>query len=295
VIPADWYWVIFVLIAAVGQTVRNAAQRTVSGTAGVFGATQVRFLYGLPFSILFFALIVAEYGLPPKLTLGFYGWCLLGAVMQVLGTAALLAAMNLRSFAVAVAYSRTEPVQIAIFGLIVLGDPVTPLLAAAVIFATCGVLLMSWPKAGVRLQPRPVALGVFAGTFFALSAIGFRAAIQTIDAPFMTAASTTLVVSLVIQTVLTTCFMLVRDRKGLKAVFVAWRVSLLAGFAGAFASQLWFFAFALETAAHVRTLGAVELLFAQIVSARVLREGVRMREVIGIALLIVGVVLVLNA
>jgi drug/metabolite transporter (DMT)-like permease len=295
VIPFEWYWAVFVVIAAAAQTLRNAAQRQVTGAAGVLGATLVRFLYGLPFAALFFAAIVYVQGLPPEPGAGFYAWTVFGALTQILATGLLLAAMNERNFAVAIAYSRTEPVQIAIFGLIVLGDPLTLMLGAAILAATLGVLFLSWPKSGVKLEPRPVGLGILAGSAFAVSAIGFRAAIQTLDTSFMVAATTTLLVSLALQTVLMVAYMLWRDRAGLKAVFSAWRMSLAAGVAGATATQLWFFAFALESAARVRTLGVIEILFAQIVSARMLREGASTRDLVGIALVIIGVVLVLNA
>lgn len=294
-IPFEWYWALFVVVGAAVQTVRNAAQRQVSGTAGVVGATCVRFLYGLPFAIVFFAVVTRFEGLPPPLGPAFYGFTAFGAVMQILGTGLLLGAMNERNFAVAIAYSRTETVQIAIFGLIVLGDALTWMLASAILVATVGVLMLSWPKSGVRLAPRPVAMGVLAGSAFALGAVGFRGAIQSVETSFVLAATTTLVVSLAIQTVLMIGYMLWRDRKGVVAVLAAWKISLLAGLAGAGASQLWFLAFALESAARVRTLGVIEILFAQIVSSRMLREGASARELVGIALVIIGVVLVLNA
>ena len=50
-----------------------------------------------------------------------------------------------------------------------------------------------------------------------------------------------------------------------------WRRSLFAGFMGATASQFWFLAFAIATAASVRTLALVEVLFAQAISALHLR------------------------
>jgi len=295
VIPTEWYWAVFVLVAAAVQTVRNAAQRSISGTAGVSGATQVRFLYGLPFAIVFFGLVVFIYGAPPMPDASYFAWVSFGAVLQISATAFLLAAMNDRNFAVAVAYSRTEPLQIAIFGLIVLGDSLTVLLVVAVVTATGGVIVLSWPKAGARVEPRPVVMGILSASCFALSAVGFRGAIQMVDAAFLPAATTTLVVAMALQAALTTLFMLARDRKGLRAVFSAWKVSLLAGFTGALASQLWFSAFALESAARVRTLGVIEILFAQIVSARMLRERASARELLGIVLVVMGVVLVLNA
>jgi drug/metabolite transporter (DMT)-like permease len=294
-IPFEWFWAIFVLFGAAGQTLRNVAQRRVQGTAGVFGATLVRFLYGFPFAALFFGVVVSFEGLPPLPDMEFYAFAAFGAVMQIFATGLLLGAMGERNFAVAVAYSRTEPVQLAIFGLIVLGDVLTTMLVVAIGVATFGVLLLSWPKSGVKIEPRPVAMGVLAGSAFALGAIGFRGAIQSLGSSFVLGATTTLLVCLAIQTLLMLGFMLWRDREGLKAVFSIWRVSLLAGFSGAVASQFWFLAFALESAARVRTLGVIEILFAQIVSAKILREGATTREVIGIVLVIIGVVLVLNA
>ena len=63
---------------------------------------------------------------------------------------------------------------------------------------------------------------------------------------------------------------------------------------GAFASQMWFLALTLETAAKVRTLGLVEILFAQALSRSVFKQGVASREALGIALIVLGVVALLN-
>jgi uncharacterized membrane protein len=80
------------------------------------------------------------------------------------------------------------------------------------------------------------------------------------------------------------------------AILRLWRPSLLAGFTGAFASQMWFLAFALETAAKVRTLALIEILFAQVVSRNLFKQGtLASREAVGVALIVAGVVLLLNA
>ena len=77
--------------------------------------------------------------------------------------------------------------------------------------------------------------------------------------------------------------------------FTLWRQSLLAGFLGAFASQFWFLGFSLTAAANVRTLGLVEVLFAQVVSRRVFGQRATPRELIGMALVVAGVALLLVA
>src|SRR5918997_2619240 len=137
-------WIPATLVAAAAQTARNAMQRHLTETLGTVGATQVRFLYGFPFALLFlpFALMLSGESLPGP-NAGFVGFAGMGAVTQVLATALMLAAMRERSFSLVTAYIKTEPVQVALFGLAVLGDPLTFLTAAAIVIATLGVLITS--------------------------------------------------------------------------------------------------------------------------------------------------------
>lgn len=293
-----WLWAVFTVIAAAAQTARNATQRSLTARLGTVGATHVRFLFGLPFALLFFAGIVAvRAGALPVPDAAFLAWVAGGAVAQILATALMLAAMGQRSFVVTTAYIKTEPVQVALFGLVLLGDAVTPLLALAIAIATAGVVTMALkPGATGGGDLRATALGLAAGAGFGLSAIGFRGAILSLNhADFVTAASFTLVAGLLLQCLLLTGWLLLTDRAVLGAIFHAWKPSLAAGFMGALASQFWFLAFALATAASVRTLALVEVLFAQGVSRYALGQRTTKREAIGIALIVVGVVLLLRA
>src|SRR6185437_10190899 len=47
-------WIPFTIVAALGQVARNAMQRSLTGPLGTWGATNIRFLFGFPFSIAFF-------------------------------------------------------------------------------------------------------------------------------------------------------------------------------------------------------------------------------------------------
>src|SRR3974377_1521541 len=161
---SSWAWALFTVIAAFSQTVRNAAQRELTATLGTVGATHVRFLFGFPFALVFLVGVVMPLarGLPSPPPV-FWPWTFGGALTQIAATALMLAAMEQRSFVVAIAYIKTEPVQVALFGLLFLGDAVTPLTAAAIAVATTGVIVMSM-KAG-RLSNlaagglRPTILG----------------------------------------------------------------------------------------------------------------------------------------
>jgi drug/metabolite transporter (DMT)-like permease len=99
------------------------------------------------------------------------------------------------------------------------------------------------------------------------------------------------VVGLVIQCVLLSLYLWLRDPQVMRAIFRHWRPSLLAGFLGALASQFWFLAFALATAASVRTLALVEVLVAQAISYVVFKQTTTRREVAGIVLIVAGVAL----
>jgi drug/metabolite transporter (DMT)-like permease len=208
---------------------------------------------------------------------------------QIAATALMLAAMNDRSFVVIYAYIKTEPVQAALFGLVFLGDVVTLPMAAAILIATTGVVIMAL-KPGTKLDLRATMLGLAAGSMFALSAVGYRGAILAVGAPnYLMAATFTMVTGLAVQVALLTPYLLLRKPTVMRAILRAWKPSLLAGFLGAFASQFWFLAFALATAASVRTLALVEVLFAQAISSFVFKQKTTAREALGIVLIVLGV------
>jgi drug/metabolite transporter (DMT)-like permease len=297
VTASPWLWAVFTIIAAAAQTARNAAQRELTVKLGTVGATHVRFLFGFPFALLFLAGVVLVTGAAlPRPGASFWPWVLDGALMQIAATALMLAAMGERSFVVAIAYIKTEPIQVALFGLIFLGDHVTVAMAAAILIATAGVVVMSLKGGVAGGGIRPTVLGLAAGSCFALSAIGYRGAILNLQDPdYVMAATFTVVVGLAIQTALLTGYLLIRDRTVLAAIFRAWRPSLFAGFMGALASQFWFLGFATATAASVRTLALVEVLFAQAISRFVFNQPTSAREGAGIALIVAGVALLIWA
>lgn len=289
-------WVLATVLAAAAQTGRNAMQRELTTTLGTVGATHVRFLFGFPFALFAFAAVLLFAGARlPAPGPAFWPWVVAGALAQIGATALMLALMGARSFVVTIAYTKTEPVQVALFGLVFLGEHVTLPLAAAIALATSGVMVMSWKSGtGTVASLRPALLGIGSGALFALSAVGFRGGIRSLEnTSFFVASSFTLAVGLVLQAGLLSLYLLVRERAVLMAILRAWRPSLLAGFAGALASEFWFLAFALTTAANVRTLALVEVLFAQAVSVFVFRQGLSMRDTVGVGLLLAGVGLLL--
>ena len=299
--PAGWLWIPITLWAAFAQTLRNAAQRGLTKDLGTLGATLVRFLYGLPFAALWLVGVhyVGGFDIPTANT-AFLGWVLLGAVSQMAATALLLKVMTERNFTLGVAYSKSEIIQVAVLGFVFLGDRVNIVVAVAIALGTAGVLMLApadrehpWRALLTGWTSRLALFGIASGTGFALSAVGFRgAAIALNGSSFLMSAALTLLVAQFVQTLLLGGWLLVRHRDVILRVLKAWRVSLFAGFMGAAASAGWFTAMAIEPVAHVRTLGLTELLFSYVVSRRVFREHLERRELVGIGLLIVGLIVI---
>ncbi|HKD48073.1 MAG TPA: DMT family transporter [Rhizomicrobium sp.] len=291
-------WVIFTLMAAMGQTARNAMQHDLTSSLGAAGATQVRFLFGFPFALMFLVGVALWTHVPlPSFSIAFVLWTVVGAVSQVGGTALMLLTMEQRSFVVTIAYLKIEPVIVALFGFLILGDIVTWPMAGAIGVAMAGVLLLSLKPGRDIVAPgwRPAALGLMSASLFALSSIAYRGAILTAGGNYVMAATFSLACGLLLQTLILWPYLMTTRRDMLAAILRQWRPSILAGFAGAAASQFWFLAFALATAASVRTLALVEIVFAQGVSRLVFKHRTMPREALGIAVLIAGAVWLVRA
>jgi drug/metabolite transporter (DMT)-like permease len=293
-----WAWIPITLGAALAQTLRNAAQRHLTRDLGALGATLVRFLYGLPFALawLLVAWLISGAGPLPGVTLSFVWWTIVASVSQIVATALLLRCMEERNFALGVAYAKTEVIQVAVFGLVLLGDRVSALGIAAILIATAGVVLVSLPSGarsfGVVLKgwtSRAALLGIGSGAAFGMAAVGYRGAALALDTPsIVLAAAYSLVWAQTLQTILLGGYLLGRSAALVVAVLKAWRVSMLAGAMGAIGSACWFTAMALEPVANVRTLGLIELYFSFIVSRRLFREKLSKAELAGFVLLAVG-------
>jgi drug/metabolite transporter (DMT)-like permease len=302
-LPADlitWLWAPITVFAAFTQTLRNAAQRHLTKDLGTLGATLVRFLYGLPFAAAWLAVVVFAGSRVPAPNPAFLVWVAAGALGQIFATALLLRAMEERNFAIGVAYSKTEIIQVAVFSIVLLGDPLSLAAALAIVIGTAGVTLLSPQIDKMNLASfargwtTPAALfGIASGSCFAISAVGYRGASLSLGADnAFVAAAYTLVWAQTLQTVALGGWIAWRNMETIRAVCRAWRWSLAAGACGAFASAGWFTAMTLEPAAHVRTLGLVEVLFSYLVSLRLFRERLSRLEIAGLALLVLGVALI---
>lgn len=288
-------WVIITFAAAFVQTVRFMLQKQLR-SAGLSsgGATFSRFLFAAPLAIGLSAVVLWGTGLDlPVLGGRFWSFALMGGFLQVVATMATVALFGERNFAVGIAFTKTETVLVALFSLIVLGEPVGAWGMGAILLGVVGVILLSQKDGAIfrlRLWNRAAGLGLLAGACFGLSAIGYRgAALALGDGPFFLRAVVTLAAVTTSQTLGMALWLYVREAGELSRVWAARRKTALVGVTGMLGSLGWFTAFTLQNAAYVRALGQVELVFSILVAWIAFREKQSLREYAGMALIGVSI------
>jgi drug/metabolite transporter (DMT)-like permease len=292
-------WIPITIAAAFLQNVRSALQKHLKGVMGTTGATFVRFGFGFPFALLFVFVLnrFAAYPIPTA-NLRFLAWAVIGGIGQIAATALLIHLFSFRNFAVGTAYSRTEPAQAALFGLLFLGETVTPGVITAIAISVFGVMLISvahtgggWRSLLPSLITRNALIGLASGTLFGVSAVAYRAASLALGGPnFMMQAAVTLAYVIIFQTVIMFVWMVCKDRSELGRIGRAWKPALIVGLSGASASFGWFMAMTLQQAAIVKSLAQVEMLFTFASSVFFFRETINRLEVAGCILIVAGIV-----
>jgi len=285
-------WIFITVAAAPLQVARNALQRGLVGDAGPWGATLVRFLFGLPFSLAIFATVAAlTRGAAPRPTAAYLAAVLAGALSQVGATAALLVAMRRSGFAVATVMQQSSLPLAAVFGWLVLGDAIGARAWAGIAVTSVGLAILSWPA---RDQMRGAALGtvlgVASGAAFAVALNAYRQAGLLLEPHHpIYSATASVCLAQAIQTCLLVGALAVWRPASLVAVVQSWRQSLGAGFFGAAASACWFAALALAPAGPVRAIGVIEAPIAAAAGRRLFKERLSLRQVLGGAFAAMGV------
>ena len=296
-------WIPLTIAAAFCQNLRTVLQKQLRSRLSTNGSTFARYAFGSPLIILYVIALDRLAGLPwPRPNGAFIVWTVTGSVAQILATSLLIHLFSFRNFAVGVAYSKTEVIQAAIFGLVFLGDTVTAWGTAAIAVGTVGVMLISLVGTGRVLHElllgwleRPALIGLASGALFGIAAVAFRAAALSLDAEgFVMPAAYTLLWANLLQTALLSAYLYARERDQFAKFFAAWRISALTGLAGVAASTFWFMAMTIQLVAYVRTLGLIELVFTFAFSWFWFKERPRLTELIGIALLVIGIGMTLS-
>jgi drug/metabolite transporter (DMT)-like permease len=287
-------WLLITVVAAFLQNVRSLLQKRLTGQLSVNGAAYVRFCYAVPFAWIY-ALVLWR-GEFDGLNSDFFAYALLGGVAQIVGTSALLASFTAGNFAVGTAFSKTEAAQAAIFGLVVLGDVIDIWIVSGIAVSLVGVVFLSGQfRFHDLLKPnKAMLMGLLCGAGFGIAAVSFRGASLALDAgSFVQRAGLTVVAAVSMQTIIMGVFIALREPDQLSRVLKNWPIAVWVGAIGMIASAGWFTAMTLKNAAVVRAVGQVELLFTVATSVWFFQERLRAREIVGISLVVLGILLLI--
>ena len=295
-------WIPLTIAAAFLQNARSTLQKQLNGDLKTTGATFARFGFGFPFALLYLFALNGLAGMDwPRATPDFFFAVALGGFAQIGGTFFLVSLFSLRNFMVGTAYSKTEPVQAALFGLLILGETISLAGTAAIVVGVIGVACISlagktaatggWRGA---LFSRAAGIGVLSGALFGISAVAFRWASLALDGgDVLIRAAYSLAFATSFQTVAMLAWLAWRDPAELRAIGRAWKPSLAVGLVGVAGSIGWFTAMALQKVAYVRALGQIELVFTFASSVFLFRERIRPMEFVGCVLILAAILALL--
>ena len=287
-------WIPITIAAAFLQNLRSALQKRLKATLSTWGATAARFVFAAPLACLLLAVLLVSTGRSaPPLNLTFVTGAILGGLAQILATGLLIHLFSYKNFTVATAFTKTEPVQTALFGIVLLGDRLSLPVALAILVSLVGVILISIPAdpaARRSFLDRKALIGIASGGLFGLSAVAYRgASLSLVEGDVFLRAATTLAFVTAFQALAVLAFLQLREPGEAGRLLRSWRSAAWVGLVGMLGSLAWFTAFTLQNAAHVRALGQVEVIFMIGASILFFKERVTAREIIGVLLVSVGI------
>ncbi len=280
-------WAVFAVCAAFVQNLRFMLQKHLAATGlSPAGATFARFVWSVPMVLaIVWVMLFTKGETMPVLNGRFFGFAMIGGVAQILATVAVVKLFSFRNFAVASTFKKTETLQAAILGIVVLGDLMSPLGWLALMIGLVGVIMLSsQPLSGqTNIFNRASGLGILAGFLFGVSGVAYRAASMAFGHDdFVVRALITLGFVVCFQTLIMSMYLRFREPDEILKVLKAWRVTFFVGLFGMLGSMCWFMAFTLQNVAYVKMVGQIELIFAAVGSYFFFKERMKMRELIGI-------------
>lgn len=289
-------WIYFTLLAAFMQAIRTAGQKQLSGHLNAMATTAVRYVYALPFAAAYLYWMVDYRNVElPVLNNQFLQYSLIASVMQIIGTACLVAAFKYRNFAVATSLAKTEAIQVAIVGALVFSASLSFLGWFSVIVGVIGVLIVSKVKftyADVFQNPG-AGFGLASGLALAITTLLIREASLALNTDLMVSAAVTLLFMIVVQSVISLCYVFFQDKQQLPKMLTQWRLCLFVGITSVIGSIGWFTGASYQNAAYVKALGQVEFFITLFLTYRIFKEKISLKEYIGMFLIITSVVILL--
>ena len=297
-------WIVVTISAAFFQTLRFMLQKLLSASAlSSAGATFARFFYSAPLVVVllatYFALTETAF---PATSLRYWIFALSGGLAQILATLCVVMLFKTRNFAVGITFKKTEVIQTALVGFVILGESISQAGFAVILIGLIGVLLLSempemegdWFR---RIRNEASQLGVLSGFLFAISGVCYRGASLEIDsADPLLRAGVTLACVTSAQLIGMALWLRWFEPGQISAVWAARRSAAWIGLTSMVGSFCWFTAFTLQNVAYVNALGQIELIFSLIASVFFFKERITKKELAGLGFLtisIIGLILVI--
>ena len=293
-------WIIVAISGAFFQNLRSTFQKKLNQKVSTIASTYVRFAFALPFGTVLFFLYFQDLNVIPEILSQkkFIFNVLLGSIFQIIFTFVLLYLFRFANFVVGTSLSKTEVIQVAIFEYLIIGDKLNKFGITGIIVSTIGVIILSIKDLSLFLKnlfSKTTLIGLSAGLFLGLSVVYFRAAALTLEnfSNNFEKAIATLFFGLVIQTTLVTIYLIIFEKSQFNKLYENKYECLTAGLAGFLATLSWFYAFTLIQSSFVRAIGQIELLFSYVSSKYMFKEKVKITEILGIIIFVVGVLILL--
>ncbi len=289
-------WIYFTLLAALMQAIRTAGQKQLTAHLNAMATTGVRYIYALPFAWLYlwWMLDYRALSLPP-LNSQFLQYALVACVMQIIGTACLVAAFKYRNFAVATSLAKTEAIQVAIVGALLFSASMSVLGWVSVIIGVVGVLFVSKVKFTFRdvFQNPGAGFGLASGLGLAITTLLIRQSSLSLNSDLLLSAAVTLVFMITVQSLISLIYIYLQNKQQLITMLQQWRLCLFVGVTSVVGSIGWFTAASLQNAAYVKALGQVEFFITLFITYRFFKEKISAIEYVGMFLIIASVVILL--
>ena len=296
-------WVLITAIASLSQTLRSVFQKNIIEDVGVLASAYSRFIFALPFVALLAVLFldIEEFLILKNLSVKTWFFLVTASICQILFTIILIKLFTLRSFAIGVAFSKTEVIQTTLLEIVIIGFILTSHVLLAIIIGFIGMLFMSKQKlignvGHSRLFLQQVILGVSCGIFLGLSSVLYKVALDSVAIDLIYKKVIVLsFLALAIQSVLFGAYIANTDeKKNLEKLFNSWKKGLPVGFFGCSATFCWFYAFSLVDATLVRAVGQLEIVFSVLMSYIFYKERITGFELIGMRLITISILALLG-
>ena len=294
-------WILFTVMAAFMQALRNAFQKQLSTSVDAYGVTLARFIFASPLAAIYLGLLYYFQPISqavPVSTFGTVFWfdIVVVALSQIAATVLMVKLFQQKNYAIGVGLAKSEAILAAIIGVTLLGVQLTPLGWVGVLIGAVAVFLLSGGRSMATLSWPTLWTGLGSGLCFAIASLMVRqASLQLTELPFLHRAAWVLLSVISLQTVILLLWLGATKPQTLKAMWQRKGLTFQVSIASFLGSLGWFSAMSLQSVPLVKTLGQIEVLFTLTISVYFFKEKLVKTDHAGLWLVMLGAVLVIWA